>query len=420
MPKSLLPLLALLLGSGFLFFAGGINGLLLPIKGADEGFSTLTLGFLGTGWSVGYILGCLKVPKLVAKVGHVRSFSVMAAVASLSILLSALIIYPIAWIILRALAGFAFAGAAMIVEGWLTDKTEVKSRGSVFGIYTMVNLFASTLGQLSLAFSETIGIGFFIFGAVFYSLAILPTAISASSAPAQINRAELDMKALWRNSPIALVAILFVGISNGAFGTLGAVYAKDIGLNLTYIALFMSAPILTGALFQIPVGYLSDRMDRRIVLVGLGIIAIASDLLFIFLLSIDPMLLLVKSALLGAAIFAMHPIIIAHANDHAEEGTGLQVSGGLLLIYGVGSIVGPLVAGVGMTLIGPSGLFAMMLVSHVVIVLYTLLRLSKREAVAQEDKGAFVVTIPVRGSTPQTTVLSGQSVENEDETDTKK
>lgn len=412
MPNNLAPLTALLLGSGFLFFAGGINGLILPVQGANEGFSTLALGFLGAGWAVGYIVGCLQVPKLVAKVGHVRSFSVMAAMASLSILLSALLIYPSAWIILRALAGFAFAGAAMIVESWLTDKTDVKSRGSVFGIYTMVNLLASTLGQLSLTINETAGLVFFILGAVFYSLALLPTAISASSSPPDINQAELEVKALWYNSPIAFVAVLLVGISNGAFGTLGAVYAKDIGLELSYIAFFMSAPILVGALSQIPVGYFSDRIDRRIVLIGLGLAAILSDILFVLPLSTSPLLLLAKSALLGAAIFAMYPVIIAHANDHASQSSALQISGGLLLLFGIGSIIGPVLAGISMTYVGPSGLFVLMLLTHIILVAYTLMRIKKRPAVAPEDKGTFVVTNPVRGGTPQTGILSGQADED--------
>jgi MFS family permease len=421
MNKNLFPLLALLSGSGFLFFAGGINGLILPIRGADEGFSTFSLGLLGTGWSVGYILGCIYAPRLVSQVGHVRSFGAMAAVASLSVLLSALIISPAAWIILRSLAGFAFAGAAMIVEGWLTDKTDAKSRGSVFGIYTMVNLAASTMGQVSLAVSGSIGVEIFILAGIFYSLALLPTAVSASVTPTPIVEAKLDIKELWRNSPIAIVAILFVGISNGAFGTLGAVYAKDIGLSITEISIFMSIPILAGALAQVPIGYLSDHMDRRIVLMGVCAVALVADVAFVMSSPDNVTHLIILAAVFGSTIFSMHPILIAHANDHAAPGSSLRVSGGLLLMLGIGSVIGPIVAGILMSVEGPSGLFILITAAHAVIILFTVARTLIRDAVDRKDKGYFIFLNPTRNSTPQTSVLSGisteETIEEEDKSD---
>lgn len=410
MKNKIFSLSALLIGSGFLFFAGGLNGLILPVRGAAEGFSAFSLGLLGTGWAVGYIAGCLYVPRLVAKVGHVRSFSVMAAVASLSILLSALIVFPASWIILRSLSGFAFAGAAMIVESWLTSTTDPKQRGSVFGTYTMINLLGSTLGQLSIAASGTIGLEFFIIGAVFYSLALLPTAVSASSAPAPLSEAKLDLKALWLNSPIAVVAVVCVGVSNGAFGTLGAVYANNIGLSVGAISLFMSAPILAGALSQIPVGYASDHMDRRYVLLIVGVLAIIADIMFIAVTTTNPTILIAKAAGFGALIFVMYPILIAHANDHAKAGSALQVTSGLLLLQGVGTVSGPLIAGGLMSIYGPQGMFYIILLAHIVIVVYAVYRMGKRRAVAAADKAKFILSNPLRGSTPQTPVLSGRSM----------
>ena len=150
----------------------------------------------------------------------------MAAVAALSILFSALLINPLAWILLRALAGFAFAGAAMIVESWLSERSDPGSRGTVFGIYTMVNLGSITLGQLSLAAGNASGLTFFILAGAFYCLALIPTAVSSSSTPNPLAKAKLDIPALWRNSPVAVVAIFLVGVTNSSFGTLGAVSAS--------------------------------------------------------------------------------------------------------------------------------------------------------------------------------------------------
>ena len=274
----------------------------------------------------------------------------------------------------------------------------------------MINLLGSTLGQLSIAASGTIGLEVFIIGAVFYSLALLPTAVSASSAPAPLSEAKLDLKALWLNSPIAVVAVVCVGVSNGAFGTLGAVYANNIGLSVGAISLFMSAPILAGALSQIPVGYASDHMDRRYVLLIVGVLAIIADIMFIAVTTTNPTILIAKAAGFGTLIFVMYPILIAHANDHAKAGSALQVTSGLLLLQGVGTVSGPLIAGGLMSIYGPQGMFYIILLAHIVIVVYAVYRMGKRRAVAAADKAKFILSNPLRGSTPQTPVLSGRSM----------
>ena len=402
MTRQIFPLAALLLGAAFLFFAGGMNGLILPVRGSQEGFSDVALGFLGTGWAVGFVAGCLIVPGLVAGVGHVRSFSVMAAVAALSILFSALLINPVAWILLRALAGFAFAGAAMIVESWLSERSDPGSRGTVFGIYTMVNLGAVTLGQLSLAAGNGSGLTFFILAGAFYCLALIPTAVSSSSTPNPLAKAKLDIPALWRNSPVAVVAIFLVGVTNSSFGTLGAVFGQQVGLQIAAISVFMSVPILAGALAQVPVGIVSDRVDRRIVLVVMSIVAIAGDLVFVLLQPQSAPFAIAAGALFGAAIFSLYPIVVAHANDHAAPEDFVKVSSGLLLIFGIGSIAGPLIAGFAMSLSGPSGLFLTTLAAHVITVGFTLWRMRRRAAVDQDDKAGFVITSPARTSTPET------------------
>lgn len=413
--KSLLPISALLLGSALLVFSGGLNGLILPVRGTVEGFSSFSLGLLGTGWAVGYVGGCLRVPGLVARVGHIRSFSVMAALAAISILLSLMLMTPWAWVPLRALSGFCFAGAAMIVESWLNERAEPSSRGRVFGLYTMINLFASTGGQLILTLGAPEDDSFFILGAILYCLALVPLAISSTETPKALVAVRLDLKALWRNSPVAVLGVLMIGVSNSAFGTLAAVYAGRVGLVLTGIALFAALPILAGAASQVPVGFFSDRRDRRIVLVWLAGLAILVDVLFIALVPESRWLNLGLAAAYGASIYAMYPVIVAHANDHAAPGAYIQTSGGLLMIYGVGGIVGPLGAGALMTGIGPSGLFVTSLVAHVAIVGFTLWRMQRRDAPAEESKRGFQVSAPDRSLTPETVALSASEEEAEAE-----
>ena len=331
--------------------------------------------------------------------------------AAIAVLLSLLLITPWVWIPVRALSGFCFAGAAMIVESWLSERADAKSRGRVFGIYTMVNLGATTAGQMVLTLGDTNGYLFFVLAAMIYCLALLPTAMSATSTPRPLTRVSLDLRKLWRNSPIAVFAVLMVGVSNASFGTLAAVYAARIGLSLQEIALFASIPILAGAATQIPVGIASDRYDRRKVLIGVTLFAMLADALFLFAGTPQPGLALVMSGLFGATVYAMYPIIVAHANDHAEPGSFIQVSGGLLLVFGIGSIIGPTVAGFAMTEFGASTLFAVTGSVHLLLILFALLRLRIAPAVASKDKVAFQAKPMARASTPETAALGADQAE---------
>lgn len=411
MVKSLLPLTALLMGSAFLLFAGGINALILPVRGEAEGFTAASLGLLGTGWAIGYVAGCLRTPPLVARVGHIRAFGAMCAIAAIAVLLSLVLITPWVWIPVRALSGFCFAGAAMIVESWLNERADASSRGRIFGIYTMVNLAATTAGQMVLTLGDATGYFFFVLAAMVYCLALLPTAISATTTPRPLTQVSLNLRDLWKNSPIAFFAVLMVGVSNASFGTLAAVYGARIGLSLAEIALFASIPILAGAAIQIPVGIASDRLDRRKVLIGITVFALLADILFLFIGTTNPTIILSLSALFGATVFAMYPVIVAHANDHAEPGTYIQVSGGLLLVFGLGSIVGPTIAGVAMTTFGAVSLFAVTGAAHVLLILFAIWRLRHAPAVAEENKVAFKANPLARASTPETAALGADQSE---------
>ena len=413
MSRSLLSIASLLLGSAFLFFAGGLTGVLLPVRGGIEGFSSFWLGLLGTGWAVGYVSGCIYVPRIVTRSGHIRAFSVMAACACISILLTSMIMLPIAWVVLRALAGFAFAGAAMIVESWLTERSSSSVRGVIFGTYTMVNLFATTVGQMVIAVVPAEGVQLFTISAIFYVVALLPTALTRSPAPAPLARVTLDVAKLWRNSPIAVVAVFLTGLSNGTFGTLAAVYGHAIGLDLAGIALFVSASILAGAAAQIPVGFVSDKMDRRFVVIGIAIVAIISDGFFLNNAPKDTWSAVIHALVFGAAIFTFYPVLVAHANDHAAPEDSLQTSGGLLLMIGVGSIVGPLLGGALMSAWNEQGLFVVTLTSHILILLYAIWRLTRRKAASDDDKSRFIPIAPMRTRTMQTILMADESAEEQ-------
>ena len=198
----------------------------------------------------------------------------------------------------------------------------------------------------------------------------------------------MDIPSLWRASPVAVAGVFMVGVSNASFGTLAAVYAEGIGLTLGSIALFSALPVLMGAVAQLPVGMLSDRMDRRRVLVGTAVVALLADLSFLILMPENAVLNLALAAIFGAAVFAMYPVIVAHANDNSD-GNYIRVSGGLLLIFGVGSIIGPLVSGVVMSGVGVRGLFATSGLAHVALIAFAVWRIMQRGATPIRRQDGF-------------------------------
>ncbi len=293
----------------------------------------------------------------------------------------------------------------MIAESWLSERTDAGSRGRVFGVYTMVNLAATTAGQMVLTLGDPAGYFFFVLAAIVYCLALLPTAISASASPAALVSVKLDLRGLWRNSPVAAFAVVMVGLSNGSFGALSAVYASRIGLGLSDVALFASVPLLAGALAQYPIGMLSDRFDRRLILIATALLALTADLLFVFAGLEGAWVNLALAALFGVSVFTMYPLIVAHAHDHAAPGSFIQISGGLLLLFGVGSIAGPTIAGLAMTSLGTNSLFMVTASAHVLVILFALWRMRRSAAVPTEDKTAFIVTPSTRATTPETAVI---------------
>ncbi len=408
---------ALLTGSALLLLAGGLQGMLLPLRGLEEGFSDTSLGLLGTGWAIGYMAGCLLVPMIVKRVGHIRTFGVLASLAAITLQLNLLFLHPAIWIPLRALSGFCFAGAAMIVESWLNERATNKTRGSLFGIYTMINLGSTTIGQMMLALGEPSGFLFFVIGSIIYSLSLLPTALSTAATPVPLTQARLDIRKLWKNSPVAVVAVCLIGVSNGAFGTLGTVYGHRIGLSVAEIATMMSLALLGGAIIQLPIGFLSDRMDRRLVLVGVTVIATLCGAALSFLPALSPIMVIALVTAFGSMVNSMQPIVVAHANDHTEPHEFLKTSGGLLLLFGIGTVIGPTAASLMMTELYPQALFHVTAIAHILLILFTLWRMTQREAMTQAEKSDFVPLMNAgRAGTPTAAAMDPRADEEHEAT----
>jgi MFS family permease len=405
---------ALFIGSALLMFGGGLQGLLLSVRGAEEHFSLLALGLIGTGWSVGFVAGSITVPMLVQRVGHIRAFSIMAAIGTVTILLNLVWINDIGWIVLRAFSGFCFAGAAMIVESWLNEVADNRSRGTIFSIYVTINMAASTIGQLAMSVTGVTGYIPFVIGAISFICAILPTAFTSTPQPRPITSARLDVMLLYKTSPLAVIASFACGMANGTFGTLAPVYGYAQGLDAAGIAYLFSVTAVVGAIAQIPFGRLSDKIDRRLVMIALSGTAAVVGFLAVVTNPGPGIWMYVLFGLYGFSAYPLYAIAVAHANDFAK-GNFAKVAGGMLLILGIGLAIGPIIASWVMNTLSPVGLFIVTATFHGALAVTAFLRMKVRPVRDEKGRVRFRAMNAEKGVSPGTLELDPRSEEDQED-----
>lgn len=399
------PIFSLLRGTAFLLAASGLHGLLLPLRGQAEGFSTVSLGLMGTAWASGFVAGCFFAPRLVRQAGHVRAFGAFAACGAIIALLTGLIIGEVIWIVLRAFTGFAMAGAFMVIESWLNEKATNENRGTVFGLYMMVTYASIMAGQMIVAVGDVTKDSLFMVAGIFFCLALIPTAVSSAASPKPLQDVRLDLPGLYANSPVSFVACLLIGVANGAWGTLGAVYGARIGITTAEIALMMSLVVVAGAALQMPVGRISDRTDRRYVLIGAATAAAIAALVIFLSTPRSAAFVIVATAAYGAFAYTLYSLAVAHANDHATPEEFVKVSGGLLLLYGFGTMIGPVLGSALMTTMRPESLFLATALAHFLLAGYAILRIRQRAPIPIDEREAFKTMPADRAVTPEATRL---------------
>ncbi len=412
MRNTLLPISVLLVATLLMYMGAGQQGILVPVRAGLEGFSPLTIGFFGTAYALGFIGGCFLIPVWLRRVGHIRTFGVVASMAGVGILLHGLLVYPEVWFFLRLIIGFSIAGAAMIIESWLNSRTDNHNRGSVFSVYMVVYLFAVTSGQMSLVAFDPMTLNLFAVAAIMFTLALIPTSMTLLPAPDVPAQVELNLAWLFRLSPVGAVGAFIVGMANGSFGTLGPVYAQETGFDTAGVALFMSLALVSGAIAQWPFGKLSDQIDRRIVIGGIGALGAVAGIAIV-LLGAPGAVTYVLVSLFGVAAYSLYGLSVAHANDHATSSDFVSVSGGLLVLFGIGSALGPLISAVLSLLMTSSGVFAFTAAMHGVLALFAFYRIGQRKPVPDEEKEEFVGF--ARPTSPEAAVLDPRADTSEDE-----
>ncbi|MGH8114471.1 MAG: MFS transporter [Rhodanobacteraceae bacterium] len=356
MLRTLRPIASLLTGTALLLVGVGLLNTLIPLRGIAAGYSETLLGGLTSAYYAGYFIGTFAMPPLVRRIGHIRAFAFCAACTACVVLLHAFGTNPVAWLLLRLLAGVVLVGLYAVIESWLNAQAPPGQRGAVFATYMVVNLCSLAVGQQLLRIGGQPFVLFIVVGLAVCA-ATLPVLATHQAQPQQQATPKLQLRLLFDVAPTAGLGALLTGLAMGAFWGLLPVYARESGFDTAEVSTYMSIAILGGAALQWPLGRLSDRHDRRI---ALSLVAAAATLLAVaaLLLGGHGIVAMTVIFLFGGMTFAIYPIVVAHLVDHVEPGDLLAASSSVLLVYGVGSALGPLIAGGTMSALGPWSLFA--------------------------------------------------------------
>ena len=384
------PIASLLLGVAILLTGQGLQGVLLPVRANLEGFSTLGVAFVGAAYFLGFTLGCWKGTVLIRNVGHVRVFAAMTAVASASPLLLGMWVNLWAWGVLRVLTGYCFAILYVVIESWLNERSTDENRGAIFSVYILINMTVLAVGQQMLLLSDPMQLQLFAVTSVLVSLAAVPVALSTSQSPRLIEEARLDFGYCIRTSRGGMLGSLTCGLTAGAFWALAPVFVADFSDTVSLTASFMTSVVLGGAAGQFPLGRLSDRVDRRFVMLSISVVsALVSALLWMSAGGLPVVGILTFGFLWGASSFPLYSISVAHANDRADPDKYVVISSGMLLMYGLGAVTGPLIASGLMSLMGASGLFMFAAIIFSFFAAYVAFGSLRRKPVAPGDSGEF-------------------------------
>ena len=410
MGKLLINSWALFTGYGILMIAHGLQGNLLGVRSVIEEFNFIATGTMMSGYFVGYFCGANMVPKLIGKVGHIRVFAAFASISSLAILVHAVFVNPIVWTCARFLTGFSIVGIFIVVESWLNDRANNRTRGKVLSIYMFVTLIGLAIGTLLLNFSNPEKYEPFILISVLLSMALIPILLAKRKPPKFKKIIGIKIKDLYKISPLGVVSMFCTGFIHSAIFTLGAVYTATMNFTIFEISLFLFLITVSGAIFQWPIGYYSDRFDRRLIIILCTFLSVIFCFLSILSvgehpeimhLSIDweinKLMFFIFITLYAGAALPLFTLNLTYVNDFVEKEKFVAAGAGLQIIFGLGAIGGPILCSLFMYKFGSNGFFIFLIIFHLIIGLFGTYRITKR---SYEDNPESTFTPLPRNITP--------------------
>ena len=418
---------ALFLGYFVLMIAHGFQGNLLGVRSVIEEFDFLATGAIMSGYFIGYFLGANSIPNMVGKVGHIRVFAAFASMASLSILIHAVFVNPIIWAFGRVITGFSMVSIFIVMESWLNDRANNRTRGQLLSIYFMVSLLGIALGSLLLNFSKPEKYEPFILISLLLSSALIPILLTKRKAPKFKKLGYINIKGLYKTSPLASVSMFCTGVIHSAIFSLSAVYAVSINFTIFEISLMIFLITITGGLFQWPIGYYSDRTDRRKIIIFstfvaavfsfLSIISSGASLDIMYLassLGTEKILFFVYVSVYAGFAIPLFTLNLAYVNDHMPREKFVAAGSGMQIIFGLGAMIGPFLCSLLMNKIGTSGFFVHLLFFHLIIGFFGLYRITRRKY--EENPDSTFTPLP-RNITPLGIELdptTGADISNKD------
>lgn len=380
-PVVIMPVAALLISVSLLVLGNGLQGTLLVVRGGIEGFPTSLIGTMMAAYFVGYVIGSWLLPGLIVSAGHIRAFAGFASIASAVAIMHVLVVDPWAWMILRVATGLVYAGMILVTESWLNGHAVKSSRGRLLSIYGMVTMGIWAAGQGLLNVAPADGVALFLIISILVSFSLVPITLLPSRPPTISSEAPFGLRDLFGLSPLGSAGALLSGLALSAFWAMGPAFAQARGLDAAGIAAFMSAALLGALAFQWPLGWLSDRFQRRLVIAGAGLAAAFVAVATTWNVPGGASWLFACSFLFGGFGIPLYTLSVAHANDRLEPDQMLSAARGLLLLNGIGAACGAFAAGLAMSWLGPRGLF---LQTAVFLGLLVLIALARRAGGPQE------------------------------------
>ncbi len=383
---------ALLLGMLFLQLGNGLQGTLLGVRGELEDFSTFEMSIVMSAYFVGFLGASKLVPDLIRRVGHVRVFAALASFISAILILYPLLVNPWVWTGGRVIIGFCFCGVYITAESWLNNAATNENRGQLLSSYMVVQMAGIVAAQLLLLIGDPSGFELFVLISVLVSISFAPILLSITPTPAFETTKPMSIKELFSTSPLGCVGMFFLGgIFSAQFG-MAPVFGTSAELSLPQISIFVAAFYIGAMVFQFPVGWLSDRMDRRILIVATSAIGFIAAVSAIFGENIF-IILLGSAFFIGGMSNPLYSLLIAYTNDFLEPDDMASASGGLLFLNGLGAIGGPLFTGYLMTELGPSGFFVILAALLGLLTVYGFYRMTQR-GISDVDTSSYATVLP--------------------------
>ncbi len=379
---------ALLFGMFLLMLGNGVQGTLLGIRGSLEGFSAGSMSLIMSGYFVGFLFGSRLAPHLIRNVGHVRVFAALASLVSAALILFAALPNEYVWFFLRIIVGFCFSGIYVVAESWLNDSSTNETRGQTLSAYLIVQMMGIVVAQWLLNFADVAGFILFIIISVAVSLSFAPILLSVSPAPMFQTTKPMSLRQLYVASPLGIVGIFLLGGIFAALFGMTSVYGTEKNMSVGEISVFVGIIYIGGMLLQFPIGWISDRMDRRLLIIG---ITIAGGLacLMAFNAASNLTVILICSFIIGGVANPLYSLLLAYTNDFLDHDDMAAASGGLIFVNGVGAIAGPLVVGWMMGRYGPDSFFLYIGVLLFLMAVYAIYRTFQRQAPSVDDTASY-------------------------------